>query len=78
MSHTKQNWKQIFRVLKLPDMSYHMNMWNLKNSGTNELIYKTDVQNIRRKQTWLPGQKVGGEGINWETDIDVYTLLYIK
>ena len=25
----------------------------------------------------LPGNK-GGGGINWETGIDIYTLLYIK
>ena len=59
-------------------MSYDMNVCNLKKSGTNELIYKTDVQNIRRKQTRLPGRRRGGEGINWETEIDIYTLLYIK
>ena len=25
---------------------------------------------------WLPGD--GGGGINWETGVDIYTLLYIK
>ena len=47
-----------------------------KKSSTNELIYKTDVQNIRRKQAWLPGQKVGGEGIDWEVRL-TYIHCYI-
>ena len=51
-------------------------MWNLKN-GTNELIYKkknrvTDVENklmVTKGERW---------GMNWETGIDIYTLLDIK
>lgn len=46
--------------------------------GTNELIYKADGQNIRRKQTQLLGQKERGIRDKWETEIDIYTLLYIK
>ena len=49
-----------------------------KKNGANELIYKnrnrvTDVEN---KLTVTKGE--GEEGINWETGIDIYTLLYIK
>ena len=46
-----------------------------KKTSTNELIYKTKIQSQTQK-TNLWGE-VGG-GINWETGIDIYTLLYIK
>ena len=49
-------------------------MWNLKKDA-NELISK---QSHRcRKQTYAY-QGVKGIGINWETGIDVCTLLYIE
>ena len=53
-------------------------MWNLKKKGTNELIYKIEVESqMQKTNLWLPGNK-GWGGINWETGIDLYTLLYIK
>ena len=54
-------------------------MWNLKKrKGTNELIYKTEVDpQMQKTNLWLPGGKMGG-GINWKIGIDIYTLLYIK
>ena len=36
-------------------------MWNL-NNGTNELIYKTDVENKLMLMQWGKSK-----GINWET-----------
>ena len=49
----------------------------LKN-GTNELIYKTEIESqIQKTNLWLPGGEGGGE-INWEIGIDIYTLLYMK
>ena len=53
-------------------------MWNLKKKkGTNEPVYKTEVQLwMQKTNMWLPGYK--GGGINWEIGIDIYTLLYIK
>ena len=52
-------------------------MWNLKK-GTNELIYKPEIElQMQKTNLWLPEGKVG-EGINWEIGIDIYTLLYIK
>ena len=51
-------------------------MWNLKTRGTNELIYKTEIElQMQKTRLWSPGGK--GE-INWETGIDIYTPLYIK
>ena len=50
-------------------------MWILKN-GTNELIYKTEIESqMQKTKLWLPREK---REINWEIDIDIYTLLYIK
>ena len=47
-------------------------MWNLKND-TNELIYKTDIDD---KLMVNKGER--GGGINQEFGINIYTLLYIK
>ena len=42
------------------------------------LFTKQKQSHRRRKQTYgFQGGK-GGEGINWEIRIDIYTLLYIK
>ena len=58
------------------DVAY---MWNLKKKGgTNEFIYKTEVESwMQETNLWLPGDK-GGGGINWEIVTDIYTLLHIK
>ena len=38
-------------------------MWNLKKKGTNELIYKTEVESqMQKTNLWLPGDKVEGRG----------------
>ena len=56
------------------DITY---MQNLKKKGTNELIYKTDVESqMYKTNLWLPGDGVGG--INREIGTDIYTLLYLK
>ena len=48
-----------------------------KKQGTNELIYKTEVESqMQKTNVQLPGDK--GWGVNWEIGTDVYTLLYIK
>ena len=45
--------------------------------GTNELIYKTEIElQMQKTNLHLPGCK--GGGINWENVIDIYTLLNIK
>ena len=49
-----------------------------KKKGTNELIYKTEVESwMWKTNLWLPGDR-GGWGINREIGIDIYTLQYIK
>ena len=45
----------------------------LKN-GTNEHIYKTEIESQLQKTTY--DYQVGK--MNWETGIDIYTLLYIR
>ena len=53
-------------------------IYGIQKSGTNELIYKTEIESqIQKTNLWLPGCK-GGGGINWEIGIDIYALLYIK
>ena len=53
-------------------------MWNLKKkkkNGTNELIYKTEIDSqLQKTNLWLPDGK--GCGINWEIGVDIYILLY--
>ena len=47
-----------------------------KKSHTNELIYKTEIDSdVKNKLMVTKGE---GGGMNWETGIDIYTLLYIK
>ena len=49
-------------------------------NGTNKFIYKTEIESqMQKTNLWLSGGKawVWG-GINWEFEIDTYTLLYIK
>ena len=54
-------------------MSYVTYMWNLKN-GTNESIYKTEMESQKQKTNYdYQGGK--GDEINWETGIDINTLL---
>ena len=52
-------------------------MWNLKKMVQMILFTKQKKSHRCRKQTY--GYQGGkGGGINWETGIDIYTLLYIK
>ena len=54
-------------------------MWNLKTKGTNELIYKTEVESQRLVTVSLSSKGKGwGQGLNQELGINIYTLLYIK
>ena len=50
-------------------------MWNLKN-GTNELIYKTEIESIdvENKHGYRGGKGMGG--IHWEIGL-TYTHYYI-
>ena len=45
-----------------------------KKNGTNELIYKTEIESqMQKTNLWSPRGK--GGGINWEIGTDIYTLL---
>ena len=61
---------------------YHMTslICGILKNGTNELIYKTEIESqMQKTNLWLPrGESRDGGEINWETGIDKYTLLYIK
>ena len=55
-------------------------MWNLE-SGTDEPICKAEIKTqTYRINIWIPRWEREEYGMNWETGIDVYTLLilYIK
>ena len=50
----------------------------LKKNGTNELIFKTEIDPQTQKTNFqLPKGKAGG-GTNQAFGINIYTLLYIK
>ena len=66
-------------VSQIEKDKYHMVslIRGIYKKGTNELIYKMEVESqMQKTNLWLPGGK--GGGINWEIEIDTYTLLYIK
>ena len=48
-----------------------------KKKSTNELIYKRETRVTDVENKLMVTQR-GKGGINWETGIDIYTLLYIK
>ena len=55
-------------------------MWNL-DDGTDEHICKEEIETqTQRINIWIPRGEREECGMNWETGIDVYTLLilYIK
>ena len=55
-------------------------MWNLE-SGTDGPICKAEIETqTYRINIWIPRGGREKHGMNWETGIDVYTLLllYIK
>ena len=55
-------------------------MWlicGILKKGTSELIYKTEIVTDVENKLMVTGGK-RGRGINWEIEINIYTLLYIK
>ena len=71
--HTK--WSKSDRERQISyDITY---MQNLKKC-TSELIYKTETDSQTSKTNLLLPKGKCGERINWETGIDIYTLLYLK
>ena len=53
------------------------NMWNLKND-TNELVYKTEIENRPEKQTYGYRRENDCRGINAEFEINRCIRLYIE
>ena len=75
-------------IIKLSDISqeekdkYITCMWSLKKkktkTTTNDLIYKIEIDPQAQKiNVWSPKRKRMG-GINWESGININTLVYIK
>ena len=57
------------------DITY---MWNLKKMVQMNLVIKQKLSHRCRKQTNGYQRRKGKGGINWETGIDIYMLLYLK
>ena len=55
-------------------------MWNPEN-GTDEPVSKAEIETQKqRKNVWTPRGESGGGGggMNWEIEIDMYTLMCTK
>ena len=57
-------------------------MWNLEN-GTDEPVCRAEIETeMQRKNVWAPRGKAewggGGDVINQEIGIDMYTLMCVK
>ena len=42
------------------------------------LFSKQKLKYRHREQTWISRGKGGGDGMNWEIGIDIYTLLCVR
>ena len=59
-------------------MKFRIQKGGIQKGGTNELIYKTEIElQMSKTNLWLSGGK-RVEGINREMWIDIYAVLYIK
>ena len=67
--YTKSDRRQMSGILLICGIQKH---------DRHELIYNIEIDSQRKKTNlWLPKRKVGG-GMNEESGINKYTLLYIK
>ena len=55
------------------DITY---LWNLENH-TNELNYRKEKDSQTENKLWLPKGKDGAGEINYNFEINIYTLLYM-
>ena len=57
-------------------------MWNVENA-TDELVCRAEIETQKQRTMYghQGGKEVGGGGggvMNWETGIDMYTLMCVK
>ena len=61
---------------------YHilMHICGIQKNGTDELVCKAEIETqMQRTNVWTPRREGGGgDGMNWEIGIDIYTLICIK
>ena len=72
---------EVCEVSQTEKDTYHMIslICGIQKNGTNEPIYKTEIESqMQKTNLWFPREKGSVGGINWEIGIDIYTLLYIK
>ena len=63
---------------KINILWYHLCTDSKKEKDTNELIYKTETDSLRKlTYGYQKGREEGG-GIDWDLGTDMYTLLYFK
>ena len=73
---------QVLRMYDVKVRQRKTNIWyclylESKKNGTNEPIYKTEIESqIQKTNLCLPRER--GGGINWETGVDIYTPVYIN
>ena len=53
-------------------------MWDFLKNGTNESIYKIEIESQMQKSYGYQGRNGGWGRVNWKIGIDIYMLLYIK
>ena len=51
---------------------------NLKKTDTNKFVYETEIDLWTQKTNLQLPEAKGGPGINQESGINIYTLLYLK
>ena len=72
-------WMAPTEPSKSDRVTYHNGiayMWNLQN-GTNELIYKTEIENVGNKPMVTRGEMAWRWGkLYWDVRIDIYTHIH--
>ena len=53
-------------------------MWNIKKNGTNELIYKSEIESQMQKNELLVTRVKKRGGISWETGVDIFVVAVVQ
>ena len=77
----QHGWIQIATLSKVSHTEKHKYrislIYRIKKKVQNEHIYKTNRVTEAQNNFMVTRERQGG-GINWEIEINIYTLLYIK
>ena len=76
-SRRKSSFENVWRQSHTKTNIWYCLYLESKKNGTNEPIYKTEIESqIQKTNLWLPRER--GGGMNWETGVDIYTPVYIN